>query len=143
MKKIKYIITIISIVFITSCDDDTDDTLPEIDFIFPIENEQLVTGTNLEFEAEFTDDTELKSYRIDIHKAGDHTHKSKSSHEFTMQKSWDFEEGMKSAHIRHNEVFIPNDTETGEYHILVYCADKAGNESWIAHDIEIVAPDSE
>lgn len=134
-------------VLLNSCDKE-DTKKPVINLIEPEDEEVFFTGTEIHFEAEFSDDTELASYKIDIHFDDGHTHKSAGlvdEVEFSFQKSWDFEPGKKNALIHHHEIVIPElidgkPVKTGHYHFMVFCTDKAGNESFVAIEIEIENP---
>ncbi len=152
MKNIKFSIIVFMLAvagIFSSCEKDEADTVqPVIEVSGPEANEVLYVGSKIHFEVDFSDDVELKSYKVDIHDNFDgHTHKS-TKHEGTpwhFQQSWDFEAGKKSAHVHHHEIVIPTEiageeVATGDYHFMVYCTDAAGNESWVAIDVEIQEP---
>lgn len=149
MQTIKFslIIFILAIAgMFSSCEKDEADTeKPVIEVSGPEADKVLYVGSEIHFEVDFSDNVELKSYKVDIHDNFDgHTHKS-TKHEGTawhFQKSWDFDAGQKNTHIHHHEIAIPTEIEgekvaTGDYHFMVYCTDAAGNESWVAIDVEI------
>jgi hypothetical protein len=132
-------------VLMVSCSkDDKDTTKPQILIEEPAMNQVFYPGDEIHFGAEFIDNVELRSYKIDIHANEDsHDHKStRGEGEWSFQKSWEFEAGKKNAGIHHDEIVIPAEVDgvpihTGDYHFLVYCTDKAGNESWVSVNIEI------
>ncbi|MBN1989963.1 MAG: DUF4625 domain-containing protein [Bacteroidales bacterium] len=134
----------------SACEKDGDTQKPTITIIEPTSGTALIAGDEIHFEADFSDNQELKSYKIDIHSAEDgHTHTKSIAAEdhasWALQKSWSFEAGQKNAHIHHHEIVIPTTIdgvaiETGRYHLLVYCTDKDGNESWKAVSITIAMP---
>lgn len=151
MKKSKYILVLllfISIFITPSCEKhDADTEKPVITISGPKENDTLYIGSGVHFEADFSDNIALKSYKIDIHNNFDgHSHKSiltDDSIAFSFQKSWNFDEGLKNAHIHHHEIEIPNEIDNkpikpGAYHFMVYCTDAAGNESWTAIAVKIL-----
>ncbi len=150
MKKIQYISAIIllfSIIYASSCERNQADTQkPEIIISGPEEEEVLYIGSEIHFEVDFSDDVELKSYKVDIHSNFDgHTHKSSNADSvaWSFQKSWNFDAGQKNAHIHHHEIVIPQEylgkeISQGEYHFMIYCTDAAGNESWIAIPVKIM-----
>jgi len=151
MKFFKYITAslMLSLVFFMfSCEKNKVDTQnPVISIISPEEEEVVYIGSEIHFEVDFADDVELKSYKVDIHSNFDgHNHKSALKGEsvaWSFQKSWNFEEGKKTAHIHHHEIVIPiqierNEITEGEYHLMVYCTDASGNESWTAVPIDLV-----
>ncbi len=151
MKQIKFlsaIILIVSAFALTSCERDEADTeLPIITVGEPADDDVLYIGSEVHFEIDFSDDTELKSYKVDIHSNFDgHDHKSvntEDSVEFSFQKSWSFEAGQKNAHIHHHEIEIPEEIDgksisQGDYHFMIYCTDAAGNESWTAVSVKIM-----
>ncbi len=151
MKNIKYFVAIallMSVFVITSCEkDDTDTQKPVITLAAPEENEVLNIGSEIHFEVDFSDDVELKSYKVDIHSNFDgHDHKSASTGDsiaFSVQKSWNFDAGLKNTHVHHHEITIPHEIDgkeisQGNYHFMVYCTDAAGNESWVAVPVKIM-----
>lgn len=142
-----YIVLLFVLVFSSCNKDDGDTQKPEILLAEPFDGQVLLAGDTLHFEVEFLDNIELKSYKIDIHPNEDsHDHKSTLDEgEWSFQKSWEFEPGLKNTSVHHDEIVIPTLIDgvaihTGDYHFLVYCTDKAGNESWIDVDIEIELP---
>ena len=42
---------------------------------------------------------------------------------------------QRNAHIHHHDIKIPADATPGEYHLLVYCVDRSGNESMVARTV--------
>ncbi len=142
-----YIILMFIVVFSSCSKNDGDTQKPEILIDEPFDGQVLFAGDDLHFEAYFLDNMELKSYKIDIHPNEDgHDHKSTDDEgEWSFQKSWDFEPGQRNIQVNHHEIVIPSMIDgvaihTGDYHFLVYCTDKAGNESWISIAIEIELP---
>jgi hypothetical protein len=136
-------LTAISFLTFTGCDKDEDTTKPVIKLIEPEEDDVLKIGADVHFEAEFSDDKMLASYKVNIHpNFDDHTHaatKGESESEsvdFEFEKSWDIS-GKKNAPVHHHEIEIPENATPGHYHLMVYCTDAAGNESYIAVDIEL------
>mgnify|MGYP000853113412 CR=1 FL=1 len=133
------------LVLIGGCSKDEDNTKPIIQVAEPEEGDTLLPGTTLHFEADFSDDTELKSYKIDIHGNFDnHTHKSVTADStvWSYQNSWAFESGMKQSHVHQHDITIPLIIDglpirQGNYHFMIYLTDKAGNESWIAIPVVI------
>jgi hypothetical protein len=120
----------------TSCQDDGDTTKPVIDLIEPEEDAVLLIGDDVHFEMEVSDNAMLKSYKVEIHSNfDDHTH-NRATTDFSFDKSWDLS-GKKNADIHHHEIFIPENTTPGHYHLMVYCTDAAGNEAHVARDIEL------
>lgn len=138
----------------TSCgDDDGDTTPPQIKLITPAEGAELVAGTNMELVMELIDNEMLKSYKLEIHDNfnghshgdghdHDHTKSLKStekSEPFFFAKAWGLTD--KSAKINHSEVLIPENAIPGKYHLIVYCFDASGNETYVARNIVIVDKD--
>ncbi|MCC8198575.1 MAG: DUF4625 domain-containing protein [Tannerellaceae bacterium] len=127
--------------FFTSCDDDGDTTKPTINLISPAEGAFLEIGkeSGVHFEAEFSDDEMLGSYKIDIHNNfDDHGHETKSEStetvNFSFSREWDLS-GLKNTTEHHHDIVIPANATPGNYHIIVYCIDAAGNQSYVAHNI--------
>jgi hypothetical protein len=103
-----------------------------------------------------SDNEALASYKVNIHGAFDgHEHSATTratEDSVAFEKTWmdsDFivlgEEpiaGKRSVTIHHHLIEIPetvNGTplKEGHYHFIVYCTDQAGQESFIAREIEI------
>ncbi|MCB9018009.1 MAG: DUF4625 domain-containing protein [Paludibacteraceae bacterium] len=127
----------------SSCDDDKNDgdvTKPIINLEEPAEGDTLKIGAGIHFEMELSDDEMLKSYKVDIHSNFDgHVHSeslkvASGTVDFTYNHSWDVS-GKKNTHIHHHEIVIPVDATPGKYHLMVYCTDEAGNESYIARNV--------
>lgn len=80
-------------------------------------------GEMLNLAALLTDDTELLNAKIDIHKAGDHSHRISG-------EGWEWAKvytiNGKEYNLAEN-IQIPADADTGEYHITFEGTDKAGN----------------
>lgn len=141
---------ILAITIFSSCDEDeVDNNQPIITIGEPAENETLYIGSDVHFECDFSDDTELASYKIEIHDNFDgHTHEKSLQMEddsvaFSYNNSWNFDEGLKNAHIHHHEIVIPETIDgvriaQGDYHFGIYCTDIAGNESHQFIDIHIM-----
>ena len=113
--------------WVTACDkEDVDSTKPTIAINEPEEDEEFNRGEELHLEVDFADNVELHQYKIDIHSAEGHGHKS-TSEKWVYEKVYDLS-GLKNKHI-HDLINIPATIDTGDYHVIVYCTDKAGNES--------------
>jgi hypothetical protein len=143
-KTLYFLLMVFGVLMVSCSKDDKDTTKPQILILEPVEEQVFHPGEAIHFGAEFLDNEELSSYKIDIHPNEDgHDHKStKGEGEWSFQKSWQFEAGKRNANIHHEEILIPTEVDgvpihTGDYHFLVYCTDKAGNESWVAVAIEI------
>jgi hypothetical protein len=142
------LMAIFSLTFIACKKDDgdttkPDTTKPEIKLIEPAEGDALQIGDEhgVHFEAEFSDNEMLASYKVDIHPNFDnHGHATTKditgTVDFEFNQSWDIS-GKKNADIHHHEIKIPENATPGAYHMMVYCADAAGNESHIAVNIEL------
>lgn len=53
---------------------------------------------------------------------------------FFFKKSFDLSD-LRNAHIHHHDIVIPENAAEGNYHLVVYCTDAAGNQSLVARDI--------
>lgn len=150
MKKL-FILSILSIAFtlsFTACsnDDVADTTRPVIELDEPEDGDELLIGTGIHFECDFSDDVMLGSYLIEIHSNFDgHSHKAASraasEEPFFFKKSYDLS-SLRNTHVHHHDVVIPENATPGNYHLVVYCTDAAGNQSLVAHEI-ILSHDAE
>lgn len=117
-----------------------DTTKPVIALESPAEGEVLAIGGEhgVHFEMDLSDDVMLKSYKIEIHNNFDHhshgTRVAEATVAFTFHKSYDVS-GQKTVHVHHHDIQIPANATPGEYHLMVYCTDAAGNESHLARNI--------
>lgn len=122
-----------------SDDDDRDTTKPVIDLHEPEEGQALKIGaeTGVHFEMDLSDDVMLKSYKIEIHNNFDHHSHSRAAEEtvaFSFNKTYDLN-GQKTAHVHHHDIVIPANATPGDYHLMVYCTDAAGNEAYVARNV--------
>jgi len=147
-----HLIPVVLFILIISCkeNEELDNTKPELMVIKPAQCAYVdMADSILEFEADVSDDVELKSYKIDIHNNFDHhTHGTDNTPcDFSPDKppvnpwlynsTWDLS-GQKTSHINHQEILIPLDVDTGDYHMMVYVTDKSGNQSWKAIGFKLV-----
>lgn len=143
----------VSALFFTACnnDDDVVDTQkPVIAISEPHDDEDIAPGGELHFEALFTDNVELASYKIEIHEAfDDHSHGyNKSSHQ---SNPWSYSQVFQipaglTRHEAVQHIDVPlmingNPISEGVYHFGVYVTDRAGNEEQAFLDIHIEAGD--
>lgn len=140
---------LLAAVIFTSCsnDDDAVDTQkPVISIIEPHDEEELAPGGEVHFEAIFTDNRELASYKIEIHDDFDeHTHSlNKSSHQdnpWVWSKVFEIPAGLTSYEaVQH--IDIPTEINgqpisEGVYHFGVFLTDRAGNEEQAFLEIHI------
>lgn len=122
-------------------DDKGDVTKPVINLIEPEEGDVLKIGdeSGVHFEMELSDDVMLKSYKVNIHNNFDHhdhatTKADAETVPFFFEKTYDVS-GKKNAHVHHHEIVIPANATPGDYHLMVWCTDAAGNESELARNI--------
>lgn len=135
-------ILLLSTLFVSCSDDEKqgDTTKPVINLIAPAEGAVLAVGTHIHFDMELEDDVMLGSYKVEIHNnfdGHDHTKAEAGTGEttpFAYNNSWNVS-GQKQAKIHHHEIEIPANATHGNYHLMVYCTDAAGNESYVARNI--------
>lgn len=150
MKKINliYALSLTAILF-TSCSDDdgngVDTTKPVIVLNEPGDHEEFLPGGEIHFDADFSDNTELGSYKIEIHDATDgHSHERAANEEgvaWAYDEAQEFEAGQMNQNvISHIDIPILINGEPikeGHYHLGVYCTDKAGNQSQVFIEVVI------
>lgn len=127
-KNLILLLTSIFIIALISSCKKTDDTKPTFTVHEPVSGEVVITGNEIHFEADFSDDTELGQYKIDIHNNFDgHGHgKTESLTPWEESIINDLDGKSKSVHIH---IDVPTDIAAGEYHFIVSCTDAAGNEA--------------
>lgn len=123
----------------TACekDDDSDSSKPVITLETPTNEQEFEPGDNISVKGSITDNEALASYKLDIHYGGDHDH-GKVASEWTYVQTW--EASGKLVNFEHS-VSIPADTEHGEYHVIVYATDEAGNEAELVEADVIIEVD--
>ena len=105
-------------------------------------SDKFFVKVSFPFEMDLSDDVMLKSYKIEIHSNFDHHSHGGNSRavqetvDFSFNRSYDVS-GQKTAHIHHHDIVIPANATAGDYHLMVYCTDAAGNESYIARNIKL------
>jgi hypothetical protein len=127
-----------------SSGDEGDTTRPVIHLVEPEEGAALEVGNEhgVHFDLELSDDVLLKSYKVDIHPNFDgHAHKSTpasdaedAAENFFFTKAWDLP-AQRNVDVHHHEIRIPANATPGNYHLMVYCTDAAGNEAQLARNI--------
>ncbi|MDR0413092.1 MAG: DUF4625 domain-containing protein [Dysgonamonadaceae bacterium] len=138
MKTIIYITSVcfLAISFFLSSCDDGDTTKPVIDLAEPEDGEQLLIGDDVHFVMDLSDNEALASYKIEIHNNFDnHEHVRAGAVDetvaFTFERTYALS-GQKNVHIHHHDIEIPENATPGDYHLMVYCTDAAGNEAHLA-----------
>lgn len=107
-----------------------DSTKPVISLIDPINNKVILLGTSLALEMDLSDNKELKSYKVDIHKSL----KNVDTSDWTYVNTWTIAPGKTIFKVKHSEIFIPNtftgkNVTTGNYEMVITCTDTSGNEA--------------
>lgn len=123
-------------IFFSACSkEEVDNQKPVIEIEEPLDHAHFHPGDIIHFDAEFSDNVALSQFKIDIHYGGDHGHKNSAT---TLKWSYEYigELSGRNKHI-HMDIPVPAHAQAGEYHFLVYCTDKAGNEAFVALEIEI------
>lgn len=136
------LLALFALVSVSCKDSDSDTTKPVIALNEPEEGEEIKIGADMHLEMDLSDDVMLKSYMIEIHNNFDHhshgsTRAAAPNAEtvpFSFNKSYDLS-GKRTAHIHQHDVVIPANATPGDYHLMIYCTDASGNETYIARKI--------
>jgi len=146
MKQISILIMVLAFwAVVSSCEkNDNDTTKPVIELHEPADGDTLFIGYGVHLEMDLSDDTGLKSYKIDIHSDFDghgHTKSAKDEEAWTFTRSWDVS-GSRNTRVHHHEIMVPATVNgkpiaEGDYHFTVYCTDVAGNESYAVREVVI------
>ena len=139
----------------TSCEE-SDTRPPYITVVSPQDSITIEAGKKLHSQITFFDNMELLSYKIDIHpnfNGHEHAPAREYAHKRTMNQSnatVDFEITLTSESrndllsgqecTRDIYIDIPADATPGNYHLIIYCTDAAGNETYYARDLTLVNP---
>jgi hypothetical protein len=107
-----------------------DNTNPVISLIDPTNNKVILLGTSLALEMDLSDNKELKSYKVEIHKSL----KNVDTSDWTYVNTWPIVAGKTNFKVKHSEIFIPNtftgkSVTTGNYEMIITCTDISGNEA--------------
>lgn len=151
-------VLLFSVLAFVSCDKDGDTTKPVIELSEPEDGEEFAPGSEICVEMDLSDDTALASFKINIHNAFDgHSHdsdedESDDDHDHGDDYNTDTDNafsytqtsedlgidvlGLKNSH-QHIHIEIPSTASYGDYHLMVYCYDTEGNESYVARSIAI------
>ena len=141
-KHILIITGLLSILLVSSCEKEERDTeLPEIIMTgaehFPQNCDTVYIGEAFTFSARFTDNFELGSYSIDIHHNFDHHSHSTDAADCPMDQvkapvnpflfieQFDIPSGV-SEYEASQVIEVPEDVDTGDYHLMVRLTDKTG-----------------
>ncbi len=137
---LNYTIAAMATLFIFSCSSDDDVVLdtekPTILLAKPTDHAHFHLGDVIDVEAIFKDNLELGSFKIDIHSAAGHTHK-------TANVKWEYkyEEPItagKREHLLRHSIQIPEEgIIEGDYHFGIVLLDKAGNQTTTYIEIEV------
>jgi uncharacterized membrane protein len=125
MKKLLFLALSASVLFVSCKKEETPDTQkPVITVITPASDHiDLEPGDMLNLAALLTDNEELLNAKVDIHEAGNHSHK-------VTGEGWEWAKVYVISGKEFNlteSIQIPADAEHGEYHITFEATDKAGN----------------
>ena len=116
---------------------------------FPQNCISLKRGDRFTFRAKFLDNTELGNYNIEIHNNFDHHSHSTVSEECETEakkapvKAWVFNRdyaipaGLKE-YTASDEIAVPADADTGDYHFMVRLTDKSGWQQLAAISVKII-----
>lgn len=145
MKKIIILYGLICL-FLLGCSNDDDDKnldmeKPSIDMssvnAFPQNCVILYRGESFSFRAIFRDNQELGNYNIEIHNNFDHHSHSTDNVECELEpkktpiKAFVYNQDFsipfgKTEFEANNDILIPADVDTGDYHFMVRVTDKSG-----------------
>lgn len=149
--KLIYLFSITASLFLASCSGDDDATIdtqaPVISIAEPHDEEEVAPGGEIHFEATFTDNVALASYKIEVHSAFDgHTH-SRTKQEDHHDNPWSYNEVFtiepgNTTFDAHEHIDVPAEINgepisEGHYHFGVYVTDTAGNESQAFLEVHI------
>ena len=107
---------------------------------------KIMTGESMHLEMDLSDDVALAGYMVEVHNNFDHHgHKAparaaEDSVAFYFKQSYEI--SGRNQHIHSHDVVIPANAKAGDYHLMVYCTDAAGNQSYVARNI-VLSPDAE
>lgn len=107
-----------------------DNSKPVISLIDPTNNKVILLGTSLALEMDLSDNKELKSYKVEIHKSL----KNVDTSDWTYVNTWTIAPGKTNFKVKHSEILVPQtftgkNVTTGNYEMVITCSDTSGNEA--------------
>lgn len=141
--RLVYLFSITATLLFASCSEDDDSVIdteaPEVMISEPVDEEEIAPGGEIHFDALFTDNVELASYKVEIHNAFDgHTH-AEAKQEEDKDNPWSYNEVFEiepgqTSFEAHHHIAVPAEINgehisEGHYHFGVFVTDAAGNES--------------
>jgi hypothetical protein len=141
--RLVYLFSITATLLFASCSEDDDSVIdteaPEVMISEPVDEEEIAPGGEIHFDALFTDNAELASYKVEIHNAfDDHTH-AEAKQEGAKDNPWSYNEVFEiepgqTSFEAHHHISVPAEINgehisEGHYHFGIFVTDAAGNES--------------
>lgn len=140
---------------LNSCakNENIDQEAPEIQTVLlnenPVQCAQIERGKTFKIQAIFTDNFALGSYSLDLHHNFDHhshsTNGVECQHEeekeavlpFVFIRTFDLLDGLKSIEVD-QEIFVPENVDTGNYHLTLKVVDKMGWSQVKSFSVQII-----
>lgn len=132
---IKTAVLILTISALSCSKSEKDTQAPFIKINLPKNHDNLSKGNIMTYYIEFSDDYQLKNYKINIHSSSLPIIKSTN---LLWDTTINSTIGGVSAIIK-TTLNIPLNIDTGNYLFIVICSDNAGNKDWVARDFKIHA----
>ena len=136
MKKSIYLLGLGSMFLLAGCGDAdeevsaVDTAAPTIEVSEPVMGEAVAAGSDMHFEATFTDNEALATFKLDLHENFDgHSHGKVSVTPFDFEQTYTIQ--GKTAEP-HEDVAIAADATAGPYHLTVVAIDASGNSTTFA-----------
>jgi len=140
--KVKILYLAFLMLFLPGCDEIVkDEEVPQINMSgpndFPQNCAKVYRGEAFVFSATLTDNTKLGSYSIEMHHNFDHhTHSTSGTscemeevkspvNPFVFIEEYEIPAGLTSYAVQ-NQIVVPANVDTGDYHITVRLTDKSG-----------------
>lgn len=127
----------------TACheNEQSDVTKPVVLLEEPEEGAHLQIGDahGVHFEMKLSDDVMLKSYKINIHPNFDHhghapSKAAANTEDFNFNRVYDVS-GLRNVDVHHHDIVIPAQATPGDYHLIVWCTDAAGNQTQVVRNV--------
>ncbi|MCE4565341.1 DUF4625 domain-containing protein [Maribellus sp. CM-23] len=142
-KTIIYLLSIPSVFYLTSCDDDGDTQKPLVTNLEVGHGDTIHIGEGIHLEFDAEDDGLLDYYRIQIHPENGHDKSALG------ELAWDYDStfteisGLHNHTVHHHNIMVPVETAEGAYHFHLMVADKAGNVTAIERELVATHEDGE
>lgn len=150
IKLLALFVVLLLLLVMVQCRKEKDTELPKIELVSPLNCDSVYRGDFIHFEAKFTDNDQLSKYAVDIKNNFDHKSYGPGDQgcDFGPDKTAfnplvyisvnDIPPGLKEYEVS-LDIIVPENSDTGDYLLIVYAEDKTGWQSFYSVSLKIVS----